>query len=73
MSSNGAIAVCQSGYEGLLAREVDGLGLAAAESGAGWVLVGAPPKPGKGPPAGGLRGAAFAHAILCLLYTSRCV
>jgi len=59
MSPNGAVAVCQSGFEGLLVREMEGLGLAASESGPGWVLAGAT---GAGDAA--LRGAAFPHFIL---------
>jgi 23S rRNA (cytidine2498-2'-O)-methyltransferase len=59
MSSNGALVVCQSGFEGLLIREMECLGMTAAESGPGWVLSGAP---GAGRPA--LREAAFPHAIL---------
>jgi 23S rRNA (cytidine2498-2'-O)-methyltransferase len=59
MSSRGPIAVCQSGYEELLVREMAGFGVPAAESGAGWALAGPSPRA-----AGGLRGAAFAHAIL---------
>jgi|SRR5208283_187385 len=64
MSTNGALAVCQSGYEGLLVREADGFGLAAAETGPGWALVG--PRPGAegAAGAGSLRGAAFAHLTL---------
>jgi len=57
MPSNGALAVCQSGFEGLLVREMEGLGLAAPERGPGWVLTGPAP-------AERLRGAAFAHSIL---------
>jgi 23S rRNA (cytidine2498-2'-O)-methyltransferase len=64
MPSNGALAVCQSGFEGLLAREMDGLGLPAAASGPGWVTAGDAADPGKGSAAARLRGAAFAHAIL---------
>lgn len=64
MPSHPAIAVCQSGYEALLVREMAGLGLAAAESGPGWVLVGPAPTAGKGAPADRLRGAAFPHAVL---------
>jgi 23S rRNA (cytidine2498-2'-O)-methyltransferase len=59
MSSNGALVVCQSGFEGLLAREMGGLGLPVAESGPGWAL--------SGESAAGvlaLRSAAFPHAIL---------
>src|ERR1035441_6960027 len=64
MSSKAALAVCQSGYEGLLVREMAGLGLAAAASGPGWVLAGPPSRAQDGAPAGRLRGAAFPHAIL---------
>jgi 23S rRNA (cytidine2498-2'-O)-methyltransferase len=60
MPSNGALVVCQSGFEGLLAREVEGLSLAVAGSGPGWVLAeGATPGP-----LPGLREAAFAHFVL---------
>jgi 23S rRNA (cytidine2498-2'-O)-methyltransferase len=59
MSSNGALVVCQSGFEGLLAREMEALGVKSAESGPGWVLSGASEAP---TPA--LRSAAFPHAIL---------
>jgi 23S rRNA (cytidine2498-2'-O)-methyltransferase len=64
MPSHAAIAVCQSGYEALLVREMEGLGLAAAGSGPGWVLADPVPRPGRGAPVDGLRGAAFAHAFL---------
>ncbi len=59
MLSNGALVVCQSGFEGLLMREMEALGIQSAESGPGWVLAG-------GLEAGGLalRSAAFPHAIL---------
>ena len=60
MSSNGALAVCQSGFEGLLAREMEGLGLEVAGSGPGWVLA----KPAAPQIAGLLRSAAFPQAIL---------
>src|SRR5271154_1766539 len=60
MSSNGALVVCQSGFEGLLVREMEGLGLKSAESGPGWVLS----QPAPQALAGGLRAAAFPHAIL---------
>jgi 23S rRNA (cytidine2498-2'-O)-methyltransferase len=63
MSSRGSIAVCQSGYEGLLVREMAGFGVPAAESGAGWVLAG-PSTRAEAAVAAALRGAAFAHAIL---------
>jgi 23S rRNA (cytidine2498-2'-O)-methyltransferase len=59
MSSNGALVVCQSGFEGLLVREMEGLGLSATESGPGWALSGGP-EPGSI----ALRAAAFPHAIL---------
>jgi 23S rRNA (cytidine2498-2'-O)-methyltransferase len=59
MSSNGPLVVCQSGFEGLLAREMEGLGLPVAESGPGWAISG---KSGAG--TGALQGAAFPHAIL---------
>jgi 23S rRNA (cytidine2498-2'-O)-methyltransferase len=51
--------VCQTGFEGLLVREIEALGLTATETGPGWALL-------AGPPAGGpaLRTAAFPHAIL---------
>jgi 23S rRNA (cytidine2498-2'-O)-methyltransferase len=64
MPSNGALAVCQSGFEGLLAREMEGLGLPSAGSGPGWVIAGDPTGPGKGSAAERLRAAAFAHSIL---------
>jgi 23S rRNA (cytidine2498-2'-O)-methyltransferase len=60
MPSNAAIVVCQSGYEGLLAREMEGLGLPASESGPGWVRT----EMDAGASAHGLRNAAFPHAIL---------
>ena len=60
MSSNAAIVVCQSGYEGLLAREMEGLGLSASESGPGWVRT----ESAAGLSTDGLRQAAFPHAIL---------
>jgi 23S rRNA (cytidine2498-2'-O)-methyltransferase len=64
MPSKGALAVCQSGYEGLLVREMEGLGLSAAESGPGWVLAGPHSRAQGGAPEGRLRGAAFPHTIL---------
>jgi len=64
MSFNGALAVCQSGFEGLLVREMECLGLPAAGSGPGWALAGAPSAPGNGTPGERLREAAFPHAIL---------
>jgi 23S rRNA (cytidine2498-2'-O)-methyltransferase len=60
MSSNGAFAVCQSGFEGLLAREMEGLGLEVAGSGPGWVLA----KPAAPQLVGLLHSAAFPQAIL---------
>jgi 23S rRNA (cytidine2498-2'-O)-methyltransferase len=59
MSSNGALVVCQSGFEGLLVREMDGLGLPAAGSGPGWALA-----VQQGAPLAPLRAAAFPHAVL---------
>jgi 23S rRNA (cytidine2498-2'-O)-methyltransferase len=64
MSFNGALAVCQSGFEGLLAREMGGLGLQGASSGPGWVLAGPAPEPVPGSALEGLRRAAFPHAVL---------
>ena len=52
--------MCQSGFEGLLAREMEGLGLEVAGSGPGWVLA----KPAAPQIAGLLRSAAFPQAIL---------
>jgi 23S rRNA (cytidine2498-2'-O)-methyltransferase len=60
MSFNGALVVCQSGFETLLVREMEGLGLTPSASGPGWVLAPAP----DAALAGDLRAAAFAHAIL---------
>jgi 23S rRNA (cytidine2498-2'-O)-methyltransferase len=60
MSSNGALVVCQSGFEGLLVREMGDLGLKSAENGPGWVLT----QPAPEALVGGLRAAAFPHAIL---------
>ena len=56
MPSNGALVVCQSGFESLLVREAEGLGLVPVGAGPGWAhfSAGAP----------GLRQAAFAHAVL---------
>ena len=61
MSSNGALVVCQSGFESLLVREVKGLGLDAASVGPGWALL-SPVEEGTADH--GLRQAAFAHAVL---------
>lgn len=62
MPSNGALLTCQSGYEGLLIREIEGFGLAHEESGPGWVLA----RPtGEGPhAASNLCRPAFAHRLL---------
>jgi 23S rRNA (cytidine2498-2'-O)-methyltransferase len=57
MPSNGALVLCQSGYEQLLAREMEVLGLEAVQSGPGWVL--APASPPQAP-----RACAFSHAVL---------
>jgi 23S rRNA (cytidine2498-2'-O)-methyltransferase len=59
MSSHGALAVCQSGFEALLLREMEGLGLAAAGSGPGWALA-----EGPADRLAALRAAAFPHALL---------
>ncbi len=56
MPSHGALAVCQSGYEGFLAREAEGLGVAVAGQGPAWILAAGP--------AEALRGTAFSHVIL---------
>ncbi len=64
MPSNEALAVCQPGYEWLLVREAEGLGLAAAGAGPGWALIG--PRSGAEDAARveRLHGAAFAHSAL---------
>jgi 23S rRNA (cytidine2498-2'-O)-methyltransferase len=59
MPSNEALVVCQSGFEGLLAREMAELGVPALATGPGWASA----SPGANS-AGLLRAAAFAHAIL---------
>jgi 23S rRNA (cytidine2498-2'-O)-methyltransferase len=51
---------CQSGFEGLLARELTEAGLTPREKGPGWVLT-ASAAPDTGPPAGDL---AFPHFLL---------
>ncbi len=56
--------VCQSGYEGFLAREIAGLGLSAGESGPGWALARWDAAEGEADPGLRLRDAAFPHAIL---------
>jgi 23S rRNA (cytidine2498-2'-O)-methyltransferase len=62
MSTPGALALCQPGYERLLLREAQALGVAATECGPGWVSAAQPEEAGG---AGAtLRRAAFAHAIL---------
>lgn len=57
MPTSGALALCQSGYEHLLARELGSLGVAVSASGPGWVSFAAH----AGETA---RRAAFAHAVL---------
>jgi len=64
MPSNEALALCQSGYEGLLVREAEGLELSAAGGGPGWALLAGGRAAGAGGPLAALRGAAFAHAAL---------
>ena len=64
MSFNGALAVCQSGFEGLLAREMAGIGLGGASSGPGWALAAPAPEPVPGRALDSLRRAAFPHAVL---------
>jgi 23S rRNA (cytidine2498-2'-O)-methyltransferase len=64
MSSNGALVVCQSGFEGLLMREMEGLGLPTAESGPGWALAGPCRGQDGASHAERLRDAAFPHAVL---------
>jgi 23S rRNA (cytidine2498-2'-O)-methyltransferase len=58
MPSNGALVLCQSGFEHLLCRELKELGATVNESGPGWAAVTAPESPDA------MRGSAFAHAIL---------
>ena len=64
MSSNGALVVCQSGFEGLLVREMEGRGLRSDGSGPGWALAIPLAAPGPSAPLEGLRQAAFPHAVL---------
>jgi 23S rRNA (cytidine2498-2'-O)-methyltransferase len=64
MSSNGALVVCQSGFEALLVREMRVFGLEAADSGPGWALAAPIPDASADSPALRLREAAFPHAIL---------
>jgi 23S rRNA (cytidine2498-2'-O)-methyltransferase len=64
MPSNGALVVCQSGYESLLSREMQELGIAAAESGSGWALAAWDQGQENERLSARLRQAAFAHAIL---------
>ena len=56
MSSQASLVLCQSGFEALLAREIDTLGGATTSSGPGWVLASGPEER--------LCTAAFAHALL---------
>jgi 23S rRNA (cytidine2498-2'-O)-methyltransferase len=56
MPTAGALAVCQSGYEALLGREMSDLGSPASASGPGWAYS-------EGDP-GRLEDAAFPHAVL---------
>jgi 23S rRNA (cytidine2498-2'-O)-methyltransferase len=63
MPSNEALAVCQSGFEGLLVREAALLGFEAPESGPGWALLRRTGDAGAGT-GDTLRGAAFCHAFL---------
>jgi 23S rRNA (cytidine2498-2'-O)-methyltransferase len=60
MSSNGALVVCQPGFEALLVREMEGIGLGASASGPGWALAG----PAPASALEGLWSAAFPHAVL---------
>ncbi|HZZ18446.1 MAG TPA: SAM-dependent methyltransferase [Opitutaceae bacterium] len=64
MPSNGALVVCQSGYEGILIREMQELGLAASGSGPGWALCAWAEDASAESNAMKARGAAFAHTIL---------
>jgi 23S rRNA (cytidine2498-2'-O)-methyltransferase len=64
MPSNGALVVCQSGYEGILIREMHELGLAPAESGPAWALFSWSDDAGAEALAAKVRGAAFAHTVL---------
>jgi 23S rRNA (cytidine2498-2'-O)-methyltransferase len=57
MANHGCLALCQSGFEHLLVREMGSVGAAASASGPGWVTAAASE-------AAPLRGAAFAHALL---------
>jgi 23S rRNA (cytidine2498-2'-O)-methyltransferase len=57
MPNQVCLALCQSGFEHLLTREMGSLGAAASASGPGWAAA-----PGAASLA--LRGAAFAHAVL---------
>jgi 23S rRNA (cytidine2498-2'-O)-methyltransferase len=63
MSTNGPLAVCQPGFEGLLVREMEGLGLQAGSSGPGWALARGG-RAGDAQSAERLRGAAFPHWVL---------
>ena len=50
------LSLCQHGYEALLEREFTGAGLAVAEKGPGWVLVGRASRPDEPLSAGGSSG-----------------
>jgi 23S rRNA (cytidine2498-2'-O)-methyltransferase len=64
MPSNGALVVCQSGYEGLLVQELRAFAITAGETGPGWVAA----SWAEGPEGGALlakaQGAAFAHGVM---------
>ncbi|HEY5228906.1 MAG TPA: SAM-dependent methyltransferase [Opitutaceae bacterium] len=64
MPSNGALVVCQSGYEGFLIREMQELGVAPAKSGPAWALFSWPDDAGAESLAAKVRSAAFAHTVL---------
>jgi 23S rRNA (cytidine2498-2'-O)-methyltransferase len=64
MPSNGALVVCQSGYEPILIRELEELGLAPSGSGPAWALFSWPEEGASDSMAAKVRGAAFAHAVL---------
>jgi 23S rRNA (cytidine2498-2'-O)-methyltransferase len=62
MSTQGALAICQPGYEAYLAREMEALGLPVREQGPGWVATAG--SGGTHGPRGGWEAAAFAHQVL---------
>jgi 23S rRNA (cytidine2498-2'-O)-methyltransferase len=64
MPSNGALLVCQSGYEGILVREMQELGLAASASGPAWALLSWSDDASADATLAKVRRAAFAHAVL---------